>query len=355
MSGLARAPLRETGWRDGLARLRAYLGCTAAALLHVDRATNRLRLRTCGALPEAERLYVAICAEAADADPRAAHACHAPQDVIWTEREVAAEARKAARDLYRRILTPHGADFMRAVVLARRGEEQIVLATAEPAAEAASDTDANERLAAVLPHVRAGLEIEQALQREGRFKAAEVAAGLGAPALILAADGRVLDVTGAAARRLAGDAELGLVHGRLTARSPDLARGLEQAVRRAGVAGAPRESVVRTDGLALRVVPLPGAPRMALGEQAAIAVLLGADGGGDRLRALAAKAQLTPAETDIVGMLVEGLSADEIAERRQAARETVRTQLKSIYVKTGSASRAHLLRAFYDAAVDDEG
>lgn len=115
-------------------------------------------------------------------------------------------------------------------------------------------------------------------------------------------------------------------------------------------AEVPRQSAVRlTDGLGLRFLPLPSPARLTLGETPAVAMVLASDMAEPRLAAIARRAGLSPAETEIVSLLVQGLSVDAVAERRGAARETVRTQLKSIYLKTGSATRADLLRAYYEA------
>src|SRR5690606_19831199 len=114
-------------------------------------------------------------------------------------------------------------------------------------------------------------------------------------------------------------------------------------------------SAVRlSDGLGLRFLPLPSPARLALGDTPAVAMVLASDMAEPRLSALVRRAGLSRAETEIVSLLVQGLSVEAVAERRGAARETVRTQLKSIYLKTGAASRADLLRAYYEAGGPDD-
>ncbi|WP_207061636.1 helix-turn-helix transcriptional regulator [Motiliproteus sp. SC1-56] len=54
--------------------------------------------------------------------------------------------------------------------------------------------------------------------------------------------------------------------------------------------------------------------------------------------------ELTEAETDIARSLVEGLALNEIAEVRHSSVSTVRTQLKSVFAKTGTRSQAGLVR-----------
>ncbi len=53
---------------------------------------------------------------------------------------------------------------------------------------------------------------------------------------------------------------------------------------------------------------------------------------------------LTKTEKEVCEVMVRGLSAPEIAERRGRSVATVRNQLKSIYAKTGTRSRAELIR-----------
>jgi DNA-binding CsgD family transcriptional regulator len=53
---------------------------------------------------------------------------------------------------------------------------------------------------------------------------------------------------------------------------------------------------------------------------------------------------LTPAETAVVALAIEGYSNDEIGRVRGCSARTVANQLAAVYVKTGVAGR-HALRA----------
>jgi DNA-binding CsgD family transcriptional regulator len=53
---------------------------------------------------------------------------------------------------------------------------------------------------------------------------------------------------------------------------------------------------------------------------------------------------LTPAEARVASMLVDGLSVETISETHGVSRNTVRTQLKSIFAKTGIDRQADLVR-----------
>ncbi len=54
--------------------------------------------------------------------------------------------------------------------------------------------------------------------------------------------------------------------------------------------------------------------------------------------------ELTSAETDITKKLVTGLSLNEIAEARSTSVQTVRSQLKSVFSKTGAKSQPEIIR-----------
>lgn len=59
---------------------------------------------------------------------------------------------------------------------------------------------------------------------------------------------------------------------------------------------------------------------------------------------LAALFMLSPAEAEVARAMVDGLSASEIADMRGTSEDTVRSQFKSIYAKTGVHRRADLVR-----------
>ncbi|MFC3694245.1 helix-turn-helix transcriptional regulator [Chenggangzhangella methanolivorans] len=72
----------------------------------------------------------------------------------------------------------------------------------------------------------------------------------------------------------------------------------------------------------------------------------------DPVAALAARSSLTAAESAIVASLRAGGSVAEIAQARGVRPDTIRTQLKSIYLKTGASGQARLLSRV--AALGDE-
>ncbi|MGB8818947.1 MAG: alpha/beta fold hydrolase [Rhizobiaceae bacterium] len=61
-------------------------------------------------------------------------------------------------------------------------------------------------------------------------------------------------------------------------------------------------------------------------------------------RFLADAFELTDSEVGIIKLLMDGLHAKEIAEHRKTTEATVRTQLKSIFLKTGTSGQTELMR-----------
>ncbi|TGN42439.1 LuxR family transcriptional regulator, partial [Paracoccus liaowanqingii] len=53
---------------------------------------------------------------------------------------------------------------------------------------------------------------------------------------------------------------------------------------------------------------------------------------------------LSAAETSIVQALVDGLKIEQIAQARGTSPDTVRTQLKSIFAKTGCSRQSDVVR-----------
>lgn len=79
-------------------------------------------------------------------------------------------------------------------------------------------------------------------------------------------------------------------------------------------------------------------------------------GDGHRMDALIARYHLTRAEAEVLAGVVAGHTLDQLAASRGVGRETVRSQLKSIYEKTGVRRQAGLVRLILDRSnAGDQG
>lgn len=81
-------------------------------------------------------------------------------------------------------------------------------------------------------------------------------------------------------------------------------------------------------------------------EDAAISVIFGVPEAGQGIspEALQSAYELTPAESELVGLLAEGLSLREAASRRGVSLNTVRTQIKHVFAKTETNRQGALIR-----------
>lgn len=80
-------------------------------------------------------------------------------------------------------------------------------------------------------------------------------------------------------------------------------------------------------------------PRTTLFEQPASA----SSAGGPSSDTTDAGTQFTPREQEILDLVCQGLSNDEIARRLVVATTTVKTHVKALLTKTGSRSRVDLV------------
>jgi LuxR family maltose regulon positive regulatory protein len=178
---------------------------------------------------------------------------------------------------------------------------------------------------------------------------------------------QIARLVGTAPLRAAADLTQGTVaaaagdHGRARTLLEDAVDGFERS-------GAPYETALARIELATSLVAL-GRTEEAEGEAAAalgLLVELGAEGDAERARALIAASaadgasplsELTPRERQVIGLLAEGLTNRQIAERLVVSEHTVHRHVTNILRKLRLTSRtaaaAHAVRAGLVGAADD--
>ena len=215
------------------------------------------------------------------------------------------------------------------------------------------------RLDLLVPHVRRVLALHQRFDGlSGRAGQAEdVLDRLGQALILLTGDGRVVH-SNAAAEQLFESGRLRLRGHRLDSEDPAEAtalRGLIAAVldpapdaalhRLLGAAG-PAALIARGCRLPVRRPSAMGSVRAA----AALFLTPLGQGQGDLLRLLPALFGLSPAEARLALALHDGLSLTEIAAQHRLSRETLRTQLRFVFDKTGTRRQGALIRLLADLA-----
>lgn len=78
-----------------------------------------------------------------------------------------------------------------------------------------------------------------------------------------------------------------------------------------------------------------------------IAEVLGAPGGAPDVDAFALRYRLTSAESELVRGLIESGSLKRVAQQRRKSYNTLRAQLQSVFMKTGTRSQVDLIRLFH--------
>jgi DNA-binding CsgD family transcriptional regulator len=147
-----------------------------------------------------------------------------------------------------------------------------------------------------------------------------------------------------------------LAHGRfsfLSAAASDILREYVAQLNRPGAASARSFAVQGREGAQPAVahfVPVRGDARDLFGAIGALLVVtplgLRADIDVDLVQALF---DLTPAEARVAASLLKGQSISEIAEGHRVSQDTVRTQVKSVLLKSGASRQAEFVAQFGSA------
>lgn len=218
-----------------------------------------------------------------------------------------------------------------------------------------SETDARD-FERILPHVQRVLELQARMgELASRAQASEAALDrIGSGVVLADADARILFANSKAQRLLRGQDGVLSSGQRLACRLGDETATFHQMIRTISegrVTGASGPNIAfasRLSGreaLVLVVLPVPrehAAAKVSRGASVAVFVL---DPDERRLTpaVVLEKLGLTPAEARLAAELVKGESLDLIAERLGVAKGTVRTQLLSLFRKTGTGRQAELV------------
>jgi DNA-binding CsgD family transcriptional regulator len=274
-----------------------------------------------------------------------------------------AELLCARRDLQR---TEFHADWLRpvkvgagnGVVLQQDASRFMVLTTLYPERTEERDPDVVGRLQRLAPHVLRVAQINRQLALlETRAKLAEAAlGGQHAAMLLVSAQGELLQVDEAGERLLAAGDGLRLAGKRLEAAQPAqtalLHRLIGEAARALDEIGVPPGGMVRlarkSGRPAFEVLVGPAPHRVPRGSFGCpMAVLLVKDPEARpvvRSEDLRRLYGLTRKEARLMTALMTEDTIETAAERFGVSRETLRTQLKSVFLKTGTSTQVELVR-----------
>lgn len=290
-------------------------------------------------------------------DPRSDWAIANPGKPLSCRVHLPPEAMQASR-IYREFFSLPEVDIEYSLGLSERIEEKIQMGYAfmrGRSGHAFTQADCDD-LGRLAPHCRNAAFILHQFEAARAVSSAiqEVLDKVLTPMIVVDGACHVVHAN-AAAKNLADRGHVALRHNQLwLARSED-SRALRAAVAdiadlvRAGATPpSQRLRLPRADGgaLSIHIAPFAG-DREHLVEMrpAALVTVLDPQGRYETTpQVLRRLYGLTHAEADLLGGLINGATAGEIAGRRGTASETVRDQLKAIYRKTGASDQASLVR-----------
>lgn len=253
--------------------------------------------------------------------------------------------------IYNDLFRPAGDDTARCLgVLPVLGRTGLMMAAHRPARDLAFTPDDEHRMDEVYGHVRRILDLRRVLadQRAQSLRLQDLADGSGQAIVRVDAALRIVALS-APAQALFDKRDGIVVHqGRL-----GLPAMIEASVRLAVAAAIDRSHpVVRSAFLCprpsgrqpFRLAVLPAGFDGAAGALIRIDAPVDHPAGLGHQRALRDAYGLSPMEADLAERLAAGQTPEEIAGERGVARETVRTQLRALFAKTGANRQSALVK-----------
>lgn len=352
------AALGLSTWSDALARLGRVIDTPIMQLAGIATAGSLSLNHMSGVTDDMLAGYYAERGYDPAVNPRTRGLLEAAAYQCVTDAELVGHRRDewAIYDFFDRTGASHGT----LVRLHDRGCLMSGLAVMRSAA-AGPHVEAELRLLqAVAPEIESIIHAAIALGTEQDRVVIETAELLSGAVVLLGGSGEIVSLSPVAAAVLADGAPLSARAGLICA--PDSASdvALARAIRAASLAAgtARRESSLVLNGgaqrpsLAIQLFPLPlrlGGPLSTA--QVMLTIRLPAATGRLDIRALRQAFGFTAAEAEIAALLAAGRDPSAIAAARGSSVQTVRSQLKAIYGKTGThrqAQLAVLLRSFGD-------
>jgi DNA-binding CsgD family transcriptional regulator/PAS domain-containing protein len=256
-------------------------------------------------------------------------------------------------DWYRKVGVHHAL----AGVFSLQGETGFVSVT-RPQPRAEFDESEKARLGLLLPHIQRAVQIHRRLsaaehQRTMTFEMLErLALGI----IIVETDARIMFVNSVAQRVLQLGRDMTVVQGRLRLRNEKPKRNFEKTVRDAawtsigrGTSPGGIVAVPRPEGLPLSLLISPYRSPLASDPQVhgtALIIFSNPEARADvPERLLTQMLGVSPAEGRLITALVAGQSINEYAEAVGVSKNTVKTQMRQIFNKTGYNRYSDIVRA----------
>ena len=335
-------------WEDALRGLAELTGSASGQLIGVAAGAavpfNYITDLDPAALDE----WIAIDGANPARNARVRAGLAAPVLAVLGETDFATEAdlKGEVYRLYRR----HGIEHSCQATLAR-GESSVVgLAVLRGGAAGALGEEEKRVFAALAPHVLAAVRLQIAVENQGAALLAGAMGALNLAAFVCDAAGAVRAMSPAAEELVRDGSQLAVRGQRLTALHPQDDRRLSQALADIGATWRPhshgRRVTVRSSRggapVHLEVAPLPHRDSAFQFRATTLVVARLPRESAGRLPQVQALYGLSRAEAEVALALAAGRTLTDIAEERGVAIGTLRSQLKSIFGKTGVRRQAEL-------------
>ena len=211
------------------------------------------------------------------------------------------------------------------------------------------DTDRNLARAEVLTRIAPHLQRVFRYYRSEEFHADVLDAGkgigmaTGLAFILVNEDLKVIKASPAAEQALASGRVAGLdPSGRIRLADPGTQAVLRALLLRRKAPGETEVFSIRD--ASVQIIRIGRSPAAEFFAGPVAAILIGEDSNQARLDRLAARYRLSPGEARVCAGILKGLNLSEIADQAAVTRETVRSQLKSVFSKTGTSSQMDIIR-----------
>jgi DNA-binding CsgD family transcriptional regulator/PAS domain-containing protein len=349
------APMSPGVWPQALVGVTDLLGLSASAIVRTDLTckANSVSMSH-GVDPEAERLYAMGYGNQDVYRPRFLRMQGRQGELLMGD-ELCSVAEMKNTAFYEDILLK--ADIRLWCAVATECSEGIIenISFYHRWKEEAPGADSLKLAQAITPHLNNALRLRARLaQLEGLARDLYAALDQADTGIVLLDEHGCCAFVNRVAKQIFDQVD-GLVFSknRMVAMHPQERSVLEELVHRAvaGVqknkdigAGTLRITRLRGRSLHLRIAPFPSEHSPGGSQFAAIALI----GDPDRaqrlpLQTIRAVYGLTPAEARLALLLLEGKSIAEAAQENEVSKDTVRSQLKQIFLKTGTRRQGELI------------
>lgn len=352
MDAFANAALDESGWHQALKELADICGSRSGELIGIG-PDGSLPFNIVTELdPDCLDEFADLDGGNPDLNPRVRAGVQAPVLEVLAEHEfVTPEERRSNPfyDLYQRYDIPH-------ICLASLVKEPgllVGLAVMRSGKQGEIDGQQRELFTAIAPHVRTAVRIQLVLEKRGASIISGALEGMDMCAFVCDRHGNVRTMTPAAETLLSRGNLLTCRHDQLRTVPAVDSTSFDNAIHRiqqasAGSPGPQLCSVVVKDSqqhpCVIDVIGLPRrdyafgfAPRMLVVVRDKHAAA------GNLAPLLQAAYQLTKAETDVALRIASGVTLVQVAQDRNTSLETVRAQLRTIFLKMGVHRQSELV------------